>query len=294
MVHGISTHLYLPQRLTASLLDLFRDADAQSIEVFAARHHFDYTDRAAVREAANWFHSNPVMATMHMPIFAAADEAEWSRHTAPTLNLIDTSKAERIAAMDEVKRALEAAEQVPFRSCVLHLGLRDDRWNTRSLDDSLTAIEHLKAFAAPLGVQLLLENLQNAVATPEHLIEIVRVGHFDDVSFCLDIGHAHLEEGTRETKNEPAKTGIDLAFEAFMAAPGRLAELHLHDNAGRKDEHWWPGDGRVDWAAVVKFVASLENAVGTLEIAYDPAPDAKLVNKRAGAAWALAERSEES
>ena len=72
--------------------------------------------------------------------------------------------------MDEVKRALEIAEAMPVRSMVVHLGLNDDEWDTRALDDSLTAIEHLKAFAGPLGVQLLLENLNNQVATPEHLV----------------------------------------------------------------------------------------------------------------------------
>jgi sugar phosphate isomerase/epimerase len=285
MLHGISSHIFLPQRLTPSLLDSLHDAGARSIELFAARHHFDYTERAAVREAANWFGSHPVVATMHMPIFAADDEVEWSRHTAATLNLIDTNKGARIAAMDEVKRALEAAEQIPIRSCVLHLGLREDEWSTRALDDSLTAIEHLKAFAAPLGVQLLLENLNNSVATPEHLVEIVHVGHFGTVGFCLDVGHAHLAEGTLETSREPAKTGVDLAFEAFTAAPGKLIELHLHDNGGRRDEHCWPGDGTIDWSTAAKYAAGLESVNGMLEIAYDPLPKGESMKSRAVSAW---------
>src|ERR1700761_545424 len=197
---AISTHLFLQQRLSPALLDTLHDAGAQGIEVFGARHHFDYTDRAAVREIANWFRSSSVTASLHMPLFSADEEQQWSRHTPATLNLIDSNKSERIATMDEVKRALEAAEQVPFRACVVHLGLKDDKWSTRTLDDSLTAIEHLKAFAGPLGVKLLLENLSNDVATPAHLVEIVRVGHFSDVGFCLDTGHAHLAEISPEWK----------------------------------------------------------------------------------------------
>jgi sugar phosphate isomerase/epimerase len=178
--------------------------------------------------------------------------------------------------MDEVKRALEAAEQVPFRSCVLHLGLRDDTWDTRALDDSLTSLEHLKAFAGPLGVKLLLENLNNAVATPEHLVEIVRVGHLSTVGFCLDLGHAHLAEGTPETSHAPAKSGIDQAFEAFISIPGdRLLELHVHDNHGGdsgsgKDEHLWPGDGTIDWPPAATHIAALKQPpTAMLEIAYD-------------------------
>lgn len=273
---GISTHLFLPERVTPGRLDTLQAAGAQAIEVFASRHHFDYTDRAVVREIANWFRANPVVATMHMPLFTPEDEANWSRHTAASLNLIDTHKVSRIAAMDEVRRALESAEQIPFRSCVLHLGLKDDRWDTRAIDDSLTAIEHLKAFAGPLGVKLLLENIPNAVATPEHLAEIVKVGHFSSVGFCLDIGHAHLAEGTHETKDGPAKSGIDIAFEAFAAVPGdRLLELHVHDNHGAvsgsgKDEHLWPADGSTDWNAVAQHVAKLKQPpTAMLEIAYD-------------------------
>ena len=276
MQQGISTHLFLPERVTPGRLDTLQAAGAQVIEVFASRHHFPYTDRGAVREIANWFRANPVGATMHMPLFLPEDEATWSRHTAASLNLIATHKASRIAAMDEVRRALESAEQIPFGSCVLHLGLRDEIWDTRALDDSLTAIEHLKAFAGPLGVKLLLENLNNAVATPEHLVEIVRVGHFSTVGFCLDLGHAHLAEGTYETKDAPARSGIDLAFEAFAAVAGdRLVELHVHDNHGGdsgsgKDEHLWPGEGSVDWKAVAAHLAKLQQPpVAMLEIAYD-------------------------
>src|ERR1700744_5463897 len=99
---AISTHLFLQQRLTPALLDTLHGAGAQGIEIFAARHHFDYTDRAAVREIANWFRSNQVAASLHMPLFSFDEEAQWSRHTSPSLNLIDADKSARIETMDEV------------------------------------------------------------------------------------------------------------------------------------------------------------------------------------------------
>ena len=288
MRYGISAHIYFPQRLTPSLLDALLATGAQQIEVFAARHHFDYTDRGAVRELANWFRANPVTASLHMPLFTPEEEANWSRHTAPTLNLLHTVKAERIAAQDEVKRALEAAEQVPFTNCVLHLGAKDDEWSTRTLDDSLSAVEHLKAFAGPLGIQLLLENLQNQVATPEHLAEVVRVGHFSTVGFCLDVGHAFLAEGVAETSHAPAQSGIDLAFAAFG---DRLVELHLHDNGGTKDEHCWPGEGKVDWGVVREHLRGLKQApAGVLEIGYEPATKDSELKGKCERGWELVQR----
>ena len=286
MQPGISTHIFLPQAVTGKLLDTLHEAGAQAIELFASRHHFDYTDRSVLREVATWFRSNAVTPTLHMPLFTPDDEVAWSRHTAATLNLIDMHKGSRIAAMDEVKRALEAAEQIPIKSCVLHLGSKDDRWDTRALDDSLTAIEHLKAFAGPLGVKLLLENLTNAVATPAHLVEIVKVGHFSNVGFCLDLGHAHLAEGEPATREAPAKTGVDLAFEAFTSIPDRLVELHVHDNHGGdsgsgKDEHLWPGDGTLDFKAVDQHIAALKTKpIGMLEIAYDLTTDRDEIIRR--------------
>jgi sugar phosphate isomerase/epimerase len=261
MQPSLSTHVFLQQRLHPGLLDAIHNAGAQTIEIFAARHHLDYTDRAAVRDIATWFRNTGVAATLHQPLYISdRADAQWSRHVAPNLNLIDPEKSHRITAMDEVKRALESAEQIPISACVLHLGYKDDPWNTRALENSLTAIEHLKAFAHPLGVRILIENLQNDITSPEHILEILRVGHFDRVGVCLDIGHAHL---ARPENN----IGIDEAFELLKP---RIAELHLHDNHGQKDDHLWPGTGAIDWQNVAKHIATLPATTpGILEIAHD-------------------------
>ena len=256
MQPGLSTHVFLQQRLHPGLLDALRNSGARTIELFAARHHFDYTDRAQLREIASWFRDTGTVATLHQPIFTREQSENWSRHVSATLSLIAPEKTHRIDAMDEVKRALESAEQIPITAITLHLGLKDDAWNTRALENSLTAIEHIKAFAHPLGVKVLLENLQNEVTTPEHLLEILHIGHFNNVGITLDVGHAHLSD-----------TGLDHAFELLRP---RIAELHLHDNHGLKDEHLWPGTGSIDWTNLAKLTASLPAQVpGILEIAYD-------------------------
>ena len=256
MQPGISTQVLLQQRLHPGLLDALLRGGAKTIEVFAARHHFDYADRSIVREIAQWFRSNDVAATLHQPLYA---DAQWSRHVAPTLNLIDVEKSRRIDAMDEVKRALESAEQIPFSAIVLHLGVREDRWSAGSLENSLTAIEHLKAFAHPLGVKCLLENLHNEVATPEHLLEILKVGHFSTVGVSFDIGHAHLSD-----------VGLEGSFALLKS---RIVELHLHDNHGstlNKDEHLWPGSGTLDWQLLSRLTADLPNNIaGILEITHE-------------------------
>ena len=298
MQPGLSTHVFLQQRLHPCLLDAITRGltpyGTPVIEVFAHRHHFDYTDRAIVRDLALWFHDAGLQPTLHQPLYT---DSHWSRHSAPTLNLIDPEKSRRIDAMDEVKRALESAEQIPFTALTLHLGRKDDPWNLRALENSLTAIEHVKAFAQPLGVKVLLENLQNEVTTPEHLLEILRVGHFDTVGVTLDLGHAHLLGGT------PA---IDEAVELLRP---RIRALNLHDNQGpeaRKDDHLWPATEvhfqdpgtsesksspkppalatSIDWTNIYRNLTTLPaNTPAILEISHDLNETAESVQKKASA-----------
>lgn len=284
MLPGLSTYVFLPQHLHGGLLDVLQRAGARHIEIFAARHHFDYTNRAGLQEIRSWFDGHDVRASLHAPVTV---EDGWSRHVAPTLSLLDPEKSRRIAAMDETKRALESAERIPFTSAVLHLGLRDDAWDLRALEHAITAIEHLKAFATPLGVQLLLENTQNDVTTPEHLLEILRVGHFDDVGVCLDVGHAHL------TDYKDPGAGIDAAF---LLLGERTAAVHVHDNNGSRDEHLWPGEPvtGIAWEKVYGQLAELDSAVpGILEISYEQSGGTNEIVARAGAFFAAQRRAAE-
>jgi sugar phosphate isomerase/epimerase len=277
MKRSISTHVFLQQRLHAGLLDAMVGAGAQSIELFAARHHFDYADRTEVKDLAKWFRSNDCRATLHQPIFDGRGSS-WSKHVPPSINLIDVEKTRRIDAMDEVKRALEAAEQIDIDSMVLHLGTANDTWNERTLDISMTAVEHIKAFAAPLGVKTLIETLPNDVTTPEHLMEMLRIGHLDSVNVCLDVGHMNLH-------------GMGGVAAAFQILGDRIKHLHLHDNGGEKDEHCWPGEGTVKWDDVRAGIATLKQPpTGTLEIRYEPEIDAKSMSANAAKAFLMLEQ----
>jgi sugar phosphate isomerase/epimerase len=221
-------------------LELAHQSGAQAVEIFAARQHFDYTSREHVAELATWFRSNLLQAwSMHAPLYS---DREMGRSGAPALNLLHPEKARRINAMDEIKRALEAADSIPFSNMVVHLGERGDEWSPRTIEYAQTALEHLGAFARPLGVRLLTENLPTAPTTPEHLLEILETGHLDQIGMCLDLGHAHLTVGVGA---------------AIATLASRIASVHTHDNNGQKDEHLWPGDGGIDWPETVAALNAL-------------------------------------
>jgi len=305
MQPGLSTHIFFDQRLHPGHLDTLLSAGARTIEVFAARHHFDYAGTQAVREIASWFRSNDVRAVLHQPIYLtdrgraglSTDAEQWSRHVAANLDLISRDKGHRIAAMDEVKRALECAEQVPFSAAVLHLGLKDSQWDEPALEYSITAVEHIKAFAGPLGLQLLLENLPNEVATPEHLLYILRTAHFNNVAVCLDLGHLHLMQ--------PLEPAGDSGFaEAVEILGARIGQLHVHDNRGAfapsspksdsadmKDEHLWPGEGAMNWDAIGEVMMGLPDEVpAVLEIGSGRDEPADVVVRKAQEFFSRQER----
>ncbi len=240
MLRVLSTHLFLNQRLHPGLLELAGRAGAQAVEIFAARQHFDYTSREHISELAEWFSENPLEPfSMHAPLFP---DREMGRAGAPAVNLIHPEKARRIDAMDEIKRALETAEHIHFKSLVVHLGEKTDTWSQRTLEYAEAALEHLGAFARPLGVRVLVENLLNEPTTPEHLMLILEMGHLDDADICFDLGHAHMTEGVAH---------------ALATMGPRIASVHVHDNHGLKDEHLWPGEGTIDWPATMKALKAL-------------------------------------
>jgi endonuclease IV len=252
MLRVLSTHLFLNQRLHPGLLELAARSGAQAVEIFAARQHFDYTQREDVRELCDWFRSNELQPfSMHAPMFP---DREMGRAGAPSVNVIHPEKSRRIDSMDEIKRALEAAEQIPFKNLIVHLGEREDSWSQRTIDYAMTALEHLGAFASALGVRILVENLTSDVTTPEHLMTILDLGHLKNIGVCLDLGHANMTVGIPDS---------------IATLANRIVSLHVHDNHGMKDEHLWPGDGTIDWKATTTSLSALATPpAAVLEIGY--------------------------
>ena len=240
MLKAISTHVYVRERLHSGLLDGLLNAGAEAIEIFGARGHFDYANRRShVREIGDWFREKAIpLNSIHAPMYS---DYEWGRRGSPPVNIAALDKRTRIESMDEIKRAIEVAEQIPFRFLVQHLGTGGEDWDPKKADAAMTSIEHLKAFAKPLGVTLLLENIPNELSTPERLVEFIHHAHFTDVGICFDVGHAHIMGGV-----EPA----------FHLLKPLIRSTHVHDNAAVSDDHLWPGDGTVNWEETMSLLRS--------------------------------------
>jgi sugar phosphate isomerase/epimerase len=240
MLKAMSTYVYVKERLHPGLLDGLVRGGAQAIEIFAARQHLDYANRKQhVREIADWFRTSGIpLHSVHSPLYA---DYEWGRSGSPPVNVAATDRAHRIDAMDEIKRALELAEQIPFRFLIQHIGTSNEYFDDRKFEAAMTSIEHLRAFAKPLGVRILLENIPNELSTPEKLVEFIRDSHFGDVGVCFDFGHAHI------------MSDVPQAFEILK---DHIHSTHVHDNAKDKDSHLWPGEGSIDWKQAMELLRS--------------------------------------
>jgi len=240
MLKAVSTYVYVKERLHPGLLDGLVRGGAQAIEIFGARQHLDYVNRKQhVREIADWFRTSGVpLHSVHSPMYT---DYEMGRTGTPPVNIAATDRAQRVEAMDEIKRALELAEQIPFRFLVQHIGTGDESFSEKKLEAAMTSVEHLRAFAKPLGVRILLENIPNELSTPDRLVEFIQITHFDDIGICFDVGHAHI------------MSTVEQAFETMKA---HIRSTHVHDNSKDRDSHLWPGNGSIDWKQTMELLRS--------------------------------------
>ncbi len=143
--------------------------------------------------------------------------------------------------VDEIKRAIEIAETVPFRYFIQHLGLPEEDYDERKLDAAFTALEELSLFARQRGVEILLENIPNRMSTGERLAAFVEATHLN-VGFCFDAGHANLGDGVESE---------------FLRMRDRIRSTHLHDNDGLSDQHLFPflaPGGTVPWSKAMALI----------------------------------------
>src|SRR5947209_14860131 len=218
MVRTLSTYLFVKRRLTPGLLADIARHGIKAVEIFCARAHFNYQSPDAVREIAGTLRDhNLILHALHAP--AERDFNLMHESSAP-LSICDPERVRRLEAVDEIKRALDVAEYMPFRYLVQHIGSSRDTADARRFDAAFSSLEHLHIFAKERGVTLALENTPGELATPAHLRQFIIDTRLTDLRLCFDIGHAHIGDGA----------GASLeAMSAF------LGSSHFPDNEVRED-----------------------------------------------------------
>ncbi|MFZ0037969.1 MAG: sugar phosphate isomerase/epimerase family protein [Candidatus Acidiferrales bacterium] len=242
MERVLSTYRYIAQPLSLALIGEAAGAGIKSVEVFCDHSHFNYRSPQSIRDLGDWLSAHGV--TLHSLHSPTERESSAGRDSGSPISICDPERTRRLDAVDEVKRAVDVAERLPFRYLVQHMGHGRQSADPRKLDAAFNSLEHLVIFAKQRGVTIALENTPSEMGSPETLQTLIRETHLKDLRFCFDFGHAHIEEGVAKS---------------FEIMSDRIVTTHIHDNHGDTDEHLLPFDGTIDWDAALRLVAAAPN-----------------------------------
>lgn len=156
------------------------------------------------------------------------------------LNIASLSDRLREASVKEIMATTVAANELGIGLMTVHPGLSSMAVNGmegRALEHSKRVMRVLEKLSDEYGVVMAIENMPNLPfflgRTAEQLADII---DGTDLSVCLDIGHANT-------------TGqMDRMVELLG---DRIANVHIHDNNGERDEHLTIGDGSIDFDRVL-------------------------------------------
>ncbi|MGA8143053.1 MAG: sugar phosphate isomerase/epimerase [Candidatus Acidiferrales bacterium] len=250
----LSTYRFINQPLTSALLAEISRAGVAAVEVFCSPSHFSYRDEQKVRELADALGEYHIeLHSLHSP---TERDLSPGRESGVAISISDTERIRRLDAVDEVKRALDVAERIPFRYLVQHMGHGRQSSDPRKLDAAFTSLEILSVFAKARGVTIALENTPDDLGAPASLQHFIADTHLHDLRLCLDTGHAHMD------------APVEVAFDAMR---DRVVTAHIHDNHGEKDEHLLPYTGTIDWDAALGSLAGAPQPVAmVLELKAQP------------------------
>ena len=259
---GISTHLYVADRLDRDTLVEIAAHGFDAIEVFALKSHFDYRDRRAAIALAEWLDDTRLtLHSMHAPIAREYIKGVWKDN----VSLAAHDDARRKAAVDEALAALDVAAAVPYSTLVLHAGVPEPFGGApdNHLASMVKSLEELSPVAERYGVRLAVEVIPNGISTAPALVNLVESDiDAQGLGICMDVGHARL---------------MGDVVDAIETCSGHLITTHLHDNRGRSDDHLVPGKGVIDWdAAVLAFQKIGYDGAWMFELAATPERKASL------------------
>ncbi len=224
---GLTTGL----RYSWHVLDVlkgFSKAGVKNVELWGHPDHANLLDSrlvAQLRELKSEFN----FVSFHPPA-----RGEWA---------IDSLvQSRRQKTFDKLRRVIDQALQLGVNSMVLHPGSKrpqKDFTTRRVLASVADFLDRLLDFLSTRPLQLCLEN-----TLPHHLggrfSELKWLDNHTESDFMvtLDTSHAFLGE-----------TPINKYIKYFGS---RIRHIHLSDNHGKRDDHLPPGEGKINFPAVLR------------------------------------------
>jgi len=280
----LSTYLFVSRKLTPELLGQIAGAGFEGVEIFCTRSHFEYATKTEVRAMAGALEANHLkLVSLHGP---TSRDISAMRESGMPLSICEVERVRRIEAMDELKRVIDVADDLPYSRLILHMGGSRETADPRKRDAAFSTLEHLILHAHHAGITICVENTTSEMGDPSYLRAFVDETRLTGLRFNFDIGHAHLSDF-------PEAERIEKSFGPLREL---VSSVHLHDNRGEKDEHIPPYEGTIDWPSAIK---TLQSAPQTslplvLELKEKTGPEAPIAAEQLATARKSLDRFEES
>ena len=240
----LSTYLFVSRKLTPEHLEQIAAAGFQGLEIFCTRSHFEYSMKPEVRAMTDALEAHHLqLVSMHAP---TSRDLSATRESGTPLSICEVERVRRIEAMDELKRVIDVADDLPYSRLILHMGGSRETADPRKRDAAFSTLEHLILHAHHAGVTICVENTASEMGDPNYLRAFVDETRLSGLRFNFDIGHAHLSDFPEDERIE----------KSFSPLRELVSSVHLHDNHGEKDEHLPPYDGTIDWPSAIKTLQS--------------------------------------
>ena len=251
---GISTWVYFWKPLE-EVLDDIANAGYSYVEIWADRTHLDpriSPDLSALKDLLNSLYLK--VHSLHAPF--------------SDVNIASLNERERKNSLKLIKKSMEFCSKIEGEAVIIHPYSTEIFGNDQSylrakskMEDSLCT---LAIFAEKLGIKLAVENVSNIGgwsfgAEMSQLTKSVSKINNPHLGLCLDTGHVFI-----------GRADADLSKDVLECGKNLIA-LHIQDTDGKKDRHWLPGQGIIDWTQFMKDLIFIDyKGVLTLEISGSP------------------------
>ncbi|GAG01570.1 unnamed protein product, partial [marine sediment metagenome] len=182
------------------------------------------------------------------------------------VNIASLDEEERKNSLEHIKKSMESCSEIEGEIVIIHPFSTetsgDDQSYLRAKNKTEDSLCTLATFAEKLGIKLAVENMtgkRRVGSDISELIELVTKINNPCLGLCLDTGHSFV-----------GKEDVDLSKNVLECGRNLFA-LHIQDTDGKKDRHWLPGQGIINWAQFMKDLVSIDyQGVLTLEISGSP------------------------
>lgn len=173
----------------------------------------------------------------------------------------DVSVEEREERFEKMSRSILGTAILGSKHMVLHpimpYSVHDAEHVTDTFDSNIEFFGRLSEVGREHGVTICLENLpfrQFSLSHPEEVLKLVKTLNHSYVKICIDTGHC-------------AAVGASPAEAVRITGKDYLRAMHVHDNDGSGDLHWYPYEGIIDWESFGKSLKEIEySGVFSLEV----------------------------